>query len=217
MSNLKNEMQPVAKRVYGKKNAEDRESERRERLLQAALQLFATQGYANTTIEGLCSEAKVTARHFYQVFRGREALLLALYNQMMEELQAGILSSVMKEHGSVREKMHEIIQALVNLYLTDTRRAKIGVLEVVGVSQDIELRRREVIHTISMSIQLFLDQLASQNEIPKRNYHWLAVAIVGGMNELMAEWLMNPQLSLKELTEEMIFIVESYIQGIKKV
>ncbi len=208
MSNLKDEMQPVAKRVYGKKNAEDRESERRERLLQAALQLFATQGYANTTIEGLCSEAKVTARHFYQVFRGREAVLLTLYNQMMEELQAGILSSVMTEHGSVREKMHEIIQALVNLYLTDTRRAQIGVLEVVGVSPTIELRRREVIHTISMYIQLFLDQLAAQNEIPKRNYHWLAVSIVGGMNELMAEWLVNPQLSLEELTEEMMFIAE---------
>jgi len=208
LSNLKDEMQPVAKRVYGKKNAEDRESERRERLLQAALQLFATQGYANTTIEGLCSEAKVTARHFYEVFRGREAVLLALYNQMMEELQAGLLASIMTEHSSLHEKMREIVQALVSLYLTDTRRAKIGVLEVVGVSPAIEHRRREVIHTISMYIQLFLDQLASQNEIPQRNYHWLTVAIVGGMNELMAEWLMNPNLSLEELTEEMIFIAE---------
>lgn len=217
MSNIKDEMQAIpAKRVYGKKNAEDRETERRERLLQAALQLFATQGYANTTIEALCSEAKVTTRHFYQAFGGREAVLLALYNQLMDELQTCILSSVMTEHTSMQDKMRLIIQTLVNYYFSDARRARIGVLEVVGASPAIELRRREVIHTISRYIQLFLDQLATQNEIPKRNYHWAAIAIVGGMNELMAEWLMHPQLSLDELTEEMIFTAEVLLQGIRR-
>lgn len=210
-------MRPImAKRVYGKKNAEDREIERRERLLQTALQLFATQGYANTTIEALCSESKVTTRHFYQAFGTRETLLLELYNQLMDELQAGILSAVLAEHSDMQEKMRFIIQTLLNYYFTDPRRAKVGVLEVVGASPVVERRRREVIHTISGYIQLFFDQLAVQNEIPRRNYHWLAVAIVGGMNELMAEWLMNPQMSLDELTEEMIFITESFIQGISR-
>ena len=216
MSNLSNEKQPMdTQRIYGKKNAKDRELERRERLLEAALQLFATQGYANTTIEVLCSEAKVTTRHFYQAFSGREAVLLSLFNQMMDELQVGILTSMMNVGNSMQEKLQQIIHALVYHYLTDTRRAKVGVLEVVGASPVIERRRREVIHTISTYIQVFLDQLALQNEIPKRNYHWVAVAIVGGINELMAEWLMNPQLSLEQLTEEMMFTAEVLIQGVK--
>lgn len=218
MSNLKSTTPPApAKRVYGKKNAEDREQERRERLLAAALQLFATQGYANTTIEALCSEAKVTTRNFYQAFAGREALLLALYNQMMQELQAALLAAMQSTQGTLEEKMQLLIQALVQHYLTDTRRARVGVLEVVGASPAIEQRRREVIHGIAMHMQLFLDGLAAQQLIPARNYHWLAIAIVGGINEMMAEWLMNPRLTLEQLSDEMAFAAQFLLLAGKQV
>ncbi|ONG37754.1 TetR family transcriptional regulator [Alkanindiges hydrocarboniclasticus] len=215
MSNLKDTpAAPVAKRIYAKKDAEVRVQERRERLLNAALELFATQGYSNTTIEALCSEAKVTTRNFYQAFSGREAVLMALYNQMMEELNATLLEAMQAETGSLREKMKQVVQALVNHYLTDTRRAQVGVLEVVGASPAIERRRREVIHGIAVHLELFLHSMAQQQQIPQRNYRWLAIAIVGGMNELMAEWLMNQELSLDQLTEEMLVTVGALLNGI---
>lgn len=215
MSNLKDiPAAPVAKRIYAKKDAEVRVQERRERLLNAALELFATQGYSNTTIEALCSEAKVTTRNFYQAFSGREAVLMALYNQMMEELNATLLEAMQAETGSLREKLKQVVQALVNHYLTDTRRAQVGVLEVVGASPAIERRRREVIHGIAVHLELFLHSMAQQQQIPQRNYRWLAIAIVGGMNELMAEWLMNQELSLDQLTEEMLVTVGALLNGI---
>lgn len=208
-------MPPVStKRVYAKKNPEQRVIERRDRLLEAALQLFATKGYANTTIEALCSEAKVTTRHFYQAFKGREELLLTLYNQLMMELQAGLLSAMQDEHSSLQHKMNQVIQALVKQYLTDTRRAQVGVIEVVGASPVVEKRRREVIHAIAMHLQAFLDEMAAQQKIPRRNYHWLAIAIVGGINELMAEWLMSPSLTLEQLSDEIVFAASTLLQGI---
>jgi AcrR family transcriptional regulator len=198
LSNLNDRQQPApAKRIYAKKSATDRAQERHERLLEAGLQLFATQGYAQTTIEALCSEAKVTTRHFYQSFQGREALLLAVYNQMVGELQIGLLSAIQAEHQNMQEKIQQVIQALVTHYLTDTRRAQIGVLEVVGASATVEQRRREVIHSI-------VNTVMQEKKIPERNYYWLAVAMVGGINEMMAEWLMNRSISLEELVQEII-------------
>jgi AcrR family transcriptional regulator len=205
LSNLNDGQQTaVAKRVYAKKSAADRVLERQERLLQAGLQLFATQGYAHTTIEALCSEAKVTTRHFYQCFNGREALLVAVYDQMIEELQIGLLAAIQAEHQTIQEKIQQIIQALVTHYLTDTRRAQVGVLEVVGASPAVEQRRREVIHGIVDYVQLFLNKLMQEKQLPERNYYWLAVAMVGGINEMMAEWLMNPCITLEELVQEII-------------
>ena len=213
MSNLKNQAETTAKRIYGKKNAEDRVQERRERLLQAALQLFATQGYANTTIEALCSEAKVTTRHFYQAFNSRESLLLALYNQITEELQVSLFKAMMAEHQNLQDKMQQVIQALVTDYLRDKRRAQIGVLEVVGASAIVEKRRREVIHGIAVHLETFMKALAAEYQLPQRNYHWLAVAIVGGINELMAEWLMNQSLTLEQLTEEIFYLMTMFMTG----
>lgn len=214
MSNLKNNSSPLAKRVYGKKNAEARILERRERLLQAALALFASQGYANTTIESLCSEAKVTTRHFYQIFPSREELLLALYNQMMDELNMALLNAIQTEDISFQEKIRRIVKTLVTHYLTDTRYAQVGVLEVVGASPLIEHRRREVIYGIAKQIQLFLQNAPHQKQVAYRNYHWLAIAIVGGINEVMAEWLMNRELDLEQLSQEILFIVETLLRGV---
>lgn len=213
MLNLDRTIETVNKRVYRKKNPEDRVLERRERLMQAALQLFGTQGYANTTIETLCSEAKVTTRHFYQVFSSREELLLAVYNQITEELQVSLFSAMMAERQGLQEKMQQVIQALVNNYLTDSRRAQIGVLEVVGASAIVEKRRREVIHGIAIHLEQFMNALAAENQLPQRNYHWLAVALVGGINELMAEWLMNQSLSLEQLTDEIFYLINMFMAG----
>lgn len=213
MSNLDHTIETANKRVYRKKNPEDRVLERRERLMHAALQLFATQGYANTTIETLCSEAKVTTRHFYQVFSSREELLLAVYNQITEELQVSLFSAMVTERQGLQEKMQQVIQALVNNYLTDSRRAQIGVLEVVGASAIVEKRRREVIHGIAIHLEQFMDALAAENQLPQRNYHWLAVALVGGINELMAEWLMNQSLSLEQLTDEIFYLINMFMAG----
>lgn len=215
MSNLNDMQEPaIAKRIYRQKSAEDRVAERYERLLQAGLQLFATQGYANTTIEALCSEAKVTTRHFYQLFAGREQLLLAIYNQMIEELQAGLLQAIQHSQHSLKDKVQQVVQALVTHYLTDTRRAQIGVMEVVGASPAVEQRRREVIHGMVDYIKLFLADLVQKQQLPKRDYHWQAVAIVGGINEMMAEWLMNQSLTLEQLTQEIIFTAKTLLGGI---
>ena len=214
MSNFESQAKSTAKRVYAKKNAEDRVLERRERLLQAALELFATQGYANTTIEALCSEAKVTTRHFYQVFAGREELLLALYDQIVNELSVGLLTAMLSEHQNLQEKMQQVIQALVSQYLQDKRRAQVGVLEVVGASRSVEQPRREAIHTIGGQRDAFMNAIAAQYQLPKRNYHWMAIAIVGGINELMAEWLVNQTLTLQQLSDEIVAIIHVFMNGI---
>ncbi len=69
-------------RTYRGRSPEERRAERRERLLEAGLKLFGGEGYAATSIERLCAHARVTARHFYEEFPTREALLLAVFDRM---------------------------------------------------------------------------------------------------------------------------------------
>lgn len=68
-------------RRYGGRTAEERRQARRDALLDAAYELFGTEGYRNVTIERVCSQARLTARNFYEEFGGREALLLAIYDR----------------------------------------------------------------------------------------------------------------------------------------
>src|ERR1041384_3464475 len=75
----------VTRRTYGGRAAADRRAERRERLLEAGLQLFGTEGYATSSIEKLCTHAGVSTRNFYEEFNAREDLLMALHTRVNEK------------------------------------------------------------------------------------------------------------------------------------
>lgn len=55
--------------------------------------------------------------------------MLALYNQMMEDLNTVLLTAIQAEHTSFPEKMQYVVETLVHHYLSDTRRARVGVLK----------------------------------------------------------------------------------------
>jgi AcrR family transcriptional regulator len=77
-------------RVYGGRSEPQRRAERRGRLLAAGLELFGTEGWGGTTIERLCTSAGVATRSFYEEFSSREALLLAVF----EDVLAGVVAEV---------------------------------------------------------------------------------------------------------------------------
>lgn len=207
-------MTDTPSRAYRGASASQRAEERRERLLAAALELFASQGYAKTTIETLCAEAKVTARHFYLLFDSREALLRALYDDIIGELRAAVLAAVSLPGLSLDEQIPLGVQAMVSHYLEDARRARVGVLEVVGVSPAMEQRRREAIHDIARIIESYVQSLVARGVMPARDYHLICVALTGGINELLAEWLTVPEPpTIARLSTEVIDLLNALIRG----
>lgn len=203
---------PPRLRRYANQDPQSRLSERRSRLLDAALSLFAEQGYAATSIERLCSQAKVTTRHFYEVFSSKEQLMLALYDALMQDLQQALLTAMQQPLTSMEQRIALLCNALVQHYLQDRRRAQVGVIEVVGATAAIEQRRRQVINNVVQLISGFAQQ--SGQPLPdEQRLHWLVVAGVGALNEMMAEWLMRPSLTLDELRTHMIQIAQTLWQG----
>jgi AcrR family transcriptional regulator len=183
---------PAARtRVYrGQSNLERRE-ERRDRLLAAGLDLFGTAGYAATSIEGICTTAGVTARHFYEHFASREALLRAVYDGVIAETQRAVLRAL--THSTDAEARATAgVRAFVHAYLEDPRRARIACIEVIGVSADFERHRRSVIHAFAAVIQAQAEALAAAGTIAvARSYQLAGIAMAGAVNELMSDWIIR--------------------------
>lgn len=204
----------ASQRSYRGVAPEQRAEERRQRLLAAGLELFARQGYAHTPIEQLCSEAKVTTRHFYALFASREALLTALYDDIVTDLRNAVMAAISQPGQSLDEKIPFAVQAMVQHYLTDARRARVGVLESVGVSAAMERRRRGAIHAMAAGIEHYMNRLMSRGEFPARNFHLPSVAIVGGINELLAEWLTIPEPpAIDQFGHEIVRILQALMLG----
>ena len=76
------------KRRYSGQSFEDRQADRRERLIRAAAVVAGRVGLEATSVAAICAEAGLTARYFYESFPSREAIFVEAYRAVQNELLA---------------------------------------------------------------------------------------------------------------------------------
>src|SRR5580692_8397839 len=60
----------------------------RERILEAALQLFAQKGYAHATMREIAESSGCSLGLAYRYFRSKDSMVLALYERLSDEFIA---------------------------------------------------------------------------------------------------------------------------------
>ncbi|HEY0104440.1 MAG TPA: TetR/AcrR family transcriptional regulator [Rhizomicrobium sp.] len=100
------------KRRYGGASFEDRQAERRERLILAAVAVFERFGRDGATVAAICAEAGLTARYFYESFPSRDALFLEAYGVVQRELLAQIARHVTTTADPAEAALHAFFAAL---------------------------------------------------------------------------------------------------------
>ena len=176
-------------RRYGGRTSEERRAHRRERLLDAALELFGTRGYADTTIEALCSASQLNPRYFYEHFTNREELLLATYDRHMEAVTDAVRAAVAGAPLDPIARLEAGLRAFVDAQLADERGAQINYFEIVGVSPLLERRRRDMLRFYAGFVEEQINALVEARRVPERDYRLTAVALVGATDGLLIDWL----------------------------
>ncbi len=176
-------------RRYGGLDPAERARRRRVAILEAATDLFASAGYRSTSVKQICDEAGLTQRYFYESFADREAALIAVYDELVGQLRAETLAAIeAAAHSDDLDVVSERgLSAFVGFLTTDTRRAQIVLIEVVGVSPQLEARRHAVLHDFA---DLVTGVWLGRGE-PTSQQRLTAVALVGGVNHLLVDWLLS--------------------------
>ena len=171
-------------RRYGGIESAERARQRRTALVDAAVELFGTNGYHKTTVKQICSQAGLTERYFYESFLDREAALAVVYEELIGHLRAATLDAIEKHEDQAVAA--GALAALVEYLTVDMRRARIILIEVVGVSADLEARRHGVMHEFA---ELVTDAwLGRDDSNPLRRL--MSVALVGAVNHVLVDWLL---------------------------
>jgi AcrR family transcriptional regulator len=74
------------KRRYSGQSFEDRQAERRDKLIHAAVQVAGRVGLDGASVAAICADAGLTARYFYESFPTREAIFVEAYRAVQNEL-----------------------------------------------------------------------------------------------------------------------------------
>jgi AcrR family transcriptional regulator len=143
-----------------------------------------------TTIEQLCVEAGVTARHFYEEFSTREALLLALFDELAEHVLGRVREAIYAPGKPVSDLIRNGVRAYFEDVTHDPRRARIIVMEAVGVSPFLERHRRAMVAGFVRETIQSMRPLAQRRFASALDIELLFTALVGAGQQLTVEWVL---------------------------
>jgi AcrR family transcriptional regulator len=127
----------AAGRQYAGKSLADRRSEQRERILLAARDVFAGQGYAGTAVEEIVGRARVSRTTFYSFFENKEQCLLAVHRLGLERIGAAVAEAAARtgEQGLAPAALIRAeVRSTLEAYAADPAMARILLIEIVGAT-----------------------------------------------------------------------------------
>lgn len=86
---------------------------KREDILSAALQLFASRGYDGTTVPMIAEQANVGAGTIYRYFESKEQLVNVLFQHWVENLASSIVMGQEESRLPLREQFSWIFKRLI--------------------------------------------------------------------------------------------------------
>ncbi len=158
-------------------SADDRRAERRSRLLDAALELLGTEGWSGTTVRAVCQTAQLNPRYFYESFDDLDALVVALYDRLCDELRIEVEKAVADVGDGLEAIVRATVASTVRFVDVDRRRGRVLYHEALG-NEALNRRRLESGYALA--------DLISAGDAKHRV---TAAFVVGGFSEVLTAWL----------------------------
>ena len=119
----------VPQRTYGGVSADDRIAARRERLLDAGLELFGSRGFTTTGVKDVCREAGLTDRYFYESFNDGTDLFLAVFDRLTDDLFRAVAEAVVAAGERPEPQLRMAIGTFVHALADDPRKQRVLFIE----------------------------------------------------------------------------------------
>jgi AcrR family transcriptional regulator len=124
-------------------NIAEHKSRTRREILDAAADLFASQGYAETNLRDIAAYVGIGRTTLYEYFTGKEDVLVQLVEATMPALVDRLFDGLSHDAGC-REQLTEIIQRGLRFVSTDDQLGSLVMREMPLLSPETQQRVRRV-------------------------------------------------------------------------
>jgi AcrR family transcriptional regulator len=167
--------------------------EHRARVLEGMAHAVSRKGYADTTIADIVSEASVSRRTFYEHFTSKAECLIALYEAASHNALKVLRGAIDPAHGW-QTQVESALRAYLGCMASNPVLVRTRFVEILHLGAEGLAARRRVNREIANFIVSRVDAPALTDK--------MAMAIVGGINELVLEYIEQDKVAqLEELVE----------------
>jgi AcrR family transcriptional regulator len=180
----------------------------RERVVNAAIEVFAKRGYRGATVGNLVSGAKVGVNSFYSLFEGKDDCFLAVYDQIVAESRTRLAAAVPAAAPWPRQ-ITALLRALLEQIEEEPFAARIALVEVHTAGATARAHHERDLDGMAKLLRSGREYSPVPDELPAT----LEFATVAGLAWLLQQRIASGEAAgiTKLLPEVLEIVVEPYL------
>lgn len=171
-------------RAYRGVPADERRAQRRQALIETALDCLHADGIAGVSVRSVCARARLTPRYFYESFDDLDQLLLATVDTVIDEVAERALAAQAAAAPPLENQVRAAIDAGYAVVATDPRKAN-ALLVAASGHGPLRERRHKIITEYADLIMNRLPPLRDVGLPQRRTARALALFVMGGAAEVI--------------------------------
>ncbi len=190
------------------------EEDTRARILQAALKLFASQGYDRTTTKDLANSAKVAEGTLFRYFPNKKAILIEVATSGWIEILTDLLTEL-SEMGSYKAISQVMRRRMLNIQ-ENSDLLRVCFIEAQYHSELRERIQSEVIEKMTDVAEAFFETAMSKGIYRQINPKIVAKVFLGmfAIAGFSRETIIDPEASPKAMQEMAEGIADIFLHGV---
>ena len=169
--------------------------EKKARILEAAIKIFAKKGLSKTTISDIAAEANIGKGTVYEYFRSKDEVFSASFMYFMDKVEVIISKRLYRTHDPL-EKLSAVFTAWADILDS----AYVDYMEIVLDFWAEGIRTKDEFVTVDLmnyyldfrkTIESLLDECISSQKIKPVDTKVVASLIIGGLDGLLLQWVMD--------------------------
>ncbi len=164
------------------------ETATRDRLLEAALEVFARLGYHGATVADIVAASGSSKGAFYHYFPSKQGIFLELLRSLSDMVEAGVEGAIAQERGGLA-KVEAALAVVLGAVSSQRSLARILLIEAAALGPEFEEGRLAIHRRFAALIKRHLDRAVAEGAIPAQDTETAATAWIGAVNEILTQRL----------------------------
>ncbi|MFQ5611862.1 MAG: TetR/AcrR family transcriptional regulator [Anaerolineae bacterium] len=168
--------------------------DRRQRLIEAGLAVFAEMGYHRAKVSDIVRQAGVAQGTFYLYFASKKDLFLTLLNEFCALIEQALIEADFNaEHAQtaadVARQIRDAIGRILAVYRGNATLARLFLRESISLEPDFAHAWETFIDRVATMGAAYLDQAIERGLLLSQNSQVVAFCLVGMIERVAHHWL----------------------------
>jgi len=191
--------------------------DKRRAILDAAVRVFARQGFHTSRVSDIAEQAGVAYGLVYHYFASKEQILDTLFLERWG-LMLQAIDQADREHARPREKLLAIASFIVDSYRHDPELMKVIIVEVTRAANTFGRTHLEQIREAYAKIAGIVARAQGEGEFrPEITPEFAALAFYGLIEQVLTSWIFDGvELEPERLEHAKALIIETICRGLER-